>query len=96
MNTRTGKIYNLSNFEPLTKHYDDDDRIKVQPMLGHNLTQLSDKENEVLGQLAEQDRPEQLALMRFIDERKRLGAPYGLSVQNAFRLGYRAAAKDNG
>ena len=86
MNTRNGQIYQIENPE---------ERAELESRLGHLLTDLTDHENEVLQSLPIGDRAEQLALMRFIAERRRLKAPHGVEVQNAFRLGYRAGVKNN-
>jgi hypothetical protein len=87
MDTRTGKIYELS-----------DDQLKQASdpfrMSEWKITELSKTENEILNKLPEKDRPEKLALMRFVAERKRLKAPHDAGVQNAFLLGYKAAVKD--
>ena len=85
MDTRTGKIHEIEN---------EKQKVELEARLNGTLTLLSNRENEILSRVTEQDRPLELALMRFIEERKRLDAPYGLAIQNAFRLGYQAAVKD--
>jgi len=79
MDTRTGKIYDLN--DEMAKNCETD----------RPLTPLSPKEYQaMLGHKAE-DRPIELALVRFMAERMKLGAPVTLAVKNAFRCGYWAA-----
>lgn len=56
-------------------------------------TPLSPKEYQAMMCFGEEQRPLELALMRFVEERKRLKAPNRPEVRNAFRLGWLAAEK---
>jgi len=76
MNQDTGKIELFENEEDARSR---------------RLTPLSPKEYQAMMGMPEEARPVELALLRFIGERKRLKAPVTLEVKNAFRLGYLAA-----
>jgi hypothetical protein len=82
MDTKTGKIVGYDELasakEEIKKHF----------------TPLTEKEYIDISKIEERLRPEHLALLRFIDTRRCLGAPHGAEIQNAFRLGYRAAISD--
>jgi hypothetical protein len=84
MDTKSGMIHemNEADIEALKKAYDG------------RLTELNTAEHMAIKPFPQERRPEELALIRFLDEREKLGAPCGLWVQNAFRLGYLAALKD--
>jgi hypothetical protein len=78
MDTRTGKIYEMTEAEAKEKR----------------LTRLSPKEYQEMLGVPEEDRPVELALHRFWVERMQLKAPFNVAIKNAFRCGYRAALKD--
>jgi hypothetical protein len=59
-----------------------------------NMTPLTQREFEALRGVEEKDRPRVLALFRFIEERKLVGASCDIRIKNAFSMGYRAALKD--
>lgn len=84
MQTDTGKIVMMDSSEA------------KEAALRERLTQLTQKEHALLLNIEEKDRPVELAVTRFIEERKRLKAPHGIEVKNAFRQGYLAALKDQG
>lgn len=89
MDTRTGKIYEMNvNEEELLN--------EQKKLFNEALTKLKESEYKAIKDLPEDSRPLELALLRFIEERKKLGAPHGIEVKNAFRLGYQSALKDQG
>jgi hypothetical protein len=79
MDTRTGKIHQMSDADAETRSH---------------LTRLTSREHELIGKMPSEDRPRELALLRFIEEREKLGAPVTVALKNAFRLGYKAALTD--
>ena len=86
MDTRTGNIYKVKDAK---------EQAEIEEWLGTKLIELADREANMLQNLPQEKRAEELALYRFVEERKRLRAKYGLEIQNAFRLGYKAGVKDN-
>lgn len=80
MDTSTGKIYEMTESEAK----------------GKKLTPMSPKEYQAMLGHREEDRPIELATLRFEASRKELGAPFNLAIKNAFRQGYRAALTDQG
>jgi hypothetical protein len=85
MDTRTGKMYQFEN---------EDEKKEIEAELGRKLRELAPEEFNRLQSFSPEQRPEETALRRFIESRKALGAPHGLPIQNAFRLGYRASQDD--
>lgn len=75
MNTETGNIKRLKRGEA--------------PPAGH--TVLTPDEFLGLQGVPEQQRPAELALMRFVADRKKLKAPVTLEIKNAFRIGFKSA-----
>lgn len=59
-------------------------------------TMLSPEEYKAMHGIPEQNRPMELALLRFIKKREQLGVTADSRLQNAFQLGYLAALKDRG
>lgn len=82
MDTRTGKI---ADFEEHLK----------QGVPKKYLKDLTPAELEMLLHVDEKDRPVVLAVDRFIRERQKLGAPAGIEVRNAFRLGFMAGRESS-
>ncbi|MCX9024597.1 MAG: hypothetical protein OIN85_00710 [Candidatus Methanoperedens sp.] len=81
MHSDTGKLYNGT----------EEELSALEKTLGDKLKRLGEQEYEHLKKIDPPTlRPEELALMRFIEERKRLKAPHNVAIQNAFRLGFRA------
>lgn len=86
MDSRTGKIYQIEDIQT---------QLDLEALLGRKLIDLTPAEHNTLLEHSPEKRPEELAVMRFKETRKKLGANNGLAVLNAFRLGYRAGVKDN-
>lgn len=63
-------------------------------VLPDEYTELTELERIDLMKFPEEQRPAELALRRFIRDRKELGAIVPIEIKNAFRLGYRAGVKD--
>lgn len=57
-------------------------------------TPLSESEYQGMIQLPEKQRPMELALMRFKQQRKKMGLPVDIRQVNAFQLGYLCALSD--
>lgn len=75
MNTANGSIRRLKQGEKPPEGY----------------TVLTPNEYLALQGISEDQRPAELALFRFIEDRKKLGAPIGIEVKNAFRVGFKSA-----
>jgi len=63
---------------------------------GPQLTPLSAEEYALVQQFPDENRPTELALARFVKQRKLLGGKVTPEVKTGFRLGYQACLKDQG
>lgn len=66
-------------------------RLKVGEKAPDGHIMLTPAEYQKLAVIPEQNRPEELAVMRFTAERRLLGAPNNIHIQNAFRIGFRTS-----
>jgi hypothetical protein len=80
------------NSDGQIRHFESDEAARAA---GYK-TALSPKEYQAMLGHKPEDRPVELALMRFEQERAALGAPVTIAIRNAFRLGFRAGAQSQG
>ena len=86
MDTSSGKLYRTETEEAYKT---------LKEKLGDKLKSVSEKDYEFLQTIPEEKRPEELAVREFKESRDKLGAPFSMSIENAFRLGYRAGRKES-
>ena len=82
MQTDTGKIVMMDSSEA------------KEAALRERLTQLTQKEHALLLNIEEKDRPVELAVTRFIEERKRLKAPHGDGLKHRLQAAVFALARE--
>ncbi len=84
MDDRTGKLYEFEN---------ESQKASKESELNRRLVELTSVEHQLLKDIAEEDRPRELALMRYVQERKALGSKVDPWAKQAFRHGYDAARR---
>lgn len=87
-------IKRLQQNEPAPDHHDLHELQALENRIGKTLTRLTTSEVNSLKHIPEADRPRELAVSRFIQERKRLGGKVTMESLNAYRLGYNQCDKD--
>lgn len=84
MQESNGKIHEFENDEQVSA---------AEKALGERLVRLTNEEAQLLQRIPEEDRPRELALQRYVQERKAIGGVVNPWTMQAFRRGFDAARK---